>query len=81
MRQSWERCTPPCPKDPGCSINMSNRNVHVTVDLPVMEYYAVQNLLSPGETWFPLYSERVSSDLAAFRYIVNKKVPLAPLTN
>ena len=60
-------------------VNLSNRNVHVTIDLPVMDYYAVDNLLSPGKTWFSLYSGRVSSYLGAFGYIVSKKVPLAPL--
>jgi glycosidase len=60
-------------------INLSNRDVHVTVDLPVMDYYAVQNLLSPGKTWFSLYSGRVSADLEAYGYIVGKKIPLAPL--
>lgn len=60
-------------------INLSNRDVHVTIDLPVMDYYAVQNLLSPGKTWFSLYSGRVSADLGAFEYIVGKKIPLAPL--
>ena len=62
-----------------CIINLSNRNVHVTIDLPVMDYYAVQNLLSPGKTWFSLYSGRVSADLTAFGYIVSKKIPLSPL--
>ncbi len=60
-------------------LNLSNRDVHVTVDLPVMDYYAVQNLLKPGKTWFQLYSGRVSADLGAFEYIVGKKIPLAPL--
>jgi glycosidase len=60
-------------------INLSNRNVHVTVDLPVMNYYAVQNLLTPEKTWFSLYSGRVSADLSAFGYIVGKQIPLAPL--
>ena len=60
-------------------INLSNRNVHVTIDLPVMDYYAVQNLLSPEKTWFSLYSGRVSADLGAFGYVVGKKIPLAPL--
>jgi glycosidase len=59
-------------------INLSNRNVHVTADLPVMDY-AVQNLLGPEKTWFSLYSGRVSSDLGAFGYLVGKKIPLAPL--
>ena len=60
-------------------VNLSNRNAHVTVDLPVMNYYAVQNLLSPEKTWFSLYSGRVSADLGAFGYVVGKKIPLAPL--
>ena len=60
-------------------VNLSNRNVHVTVDLPVMDYYAVQNLLNPDKTWFSLYSGRVSADLSAFGYVVGKKIPLAPL--
>ena len=60
-------------------LNLSNRDVHVTIDLPVMDYYKVQNLLSPGETWFQLYSGRVSADLGAFGYVVGKKIPLAPL--
>jgi cyclomaltodextrinase / maltogenic alpha-amylase / neopullulanase len=60
-------------------VNLSNRNVHVTVDLPVMDYYAVQNLLSPEKTWFSLYSGRVSADLGAFGYVVGKKIPLAAL--
>jgi glycosidase len=62
-----------------CIINLSNRNVHVTIDLPVMDYYAVQNLLTPEKTWFSLYSGRVSADLSAFGYVVGKKIPLAPL--
>ena len=60
-------------------VNLSNRDVHVTLDLPVMEYYVVDNLLGPGKTWFQLYSGRVSSDLPAFGYVVGKKIPLAPL--
>lgn len=60
-------------------LNLSNRDTHVTIDLPVMDYYKVQNLLSPGMTWFQLYSGRVSADLGAFGYIVGKKIPLAPL--
>ena len=60
-------------------LNLSNRNVHVTIDLPVMDYYAVQNLLSADKTWFQLYSGRVSADLGAFGYVVGKKIPLAPL--
>jgi glycosidase len=60
-------------------LNMSNRKVHVTVDLPVMEYYSVDNLLSEGETRFELYSGRVASHLAGYGYVVGKKIPLAPL--
>ena len=60
-------------------LNLSNRAVHVTIDLPVMDYYAVQNLLEPGKTWFPLYSGRVSADLGAFGSVVGKRIPLAPL--
>jgi glycosidase len=60
-------------------LNLSNRDVHVTIDLPVMDYYAMQNLLAPGKTWFSLYSGRVSADLGAFGYVVGKKIPLAPL--
>ncbi len=60
-------------------LNLSNRDVHVTVDLPVMDYFKVQNLLSPGLTWFSLYSGRVSADLAAYGYVVGKRIPLAPL--
>jgi len=60
-------------------LNLSNRDVHVTINLPVMDYYAVQNLLSPGKTWFSLYSGRVSADLRAYDYVVGKQIPLAPL--
>lgn len=60
-------------------VNLSNRDVHVTLDLPVMEYYVVENLLGPGKTWFQLYSGRVSANLGAYGYVVGKKVPLAPL--
>ncbi|HZC42563.1 MAG TPA: alpha-amylase family glycosyl hydrolase [Acidobacteriaceae bacterium] len=60
-------------------LNLSNRDVHVTIDLPVMDYYKVQNLLSPGVTWFQLYSGRVSADLGAYGYVVGKRIPLAPL--
>jgi glycosidase len=60
-------------------LNLSNREVHVTIDLPVMDYSAVDNLLIPGKTWFSLYSGRVSADLGAFGYVVGKKIPLAPL--
>lgn len=60
-------------------LNLSNRAIHVTIDLPVMDYYAVENLLAPDKTWFSLYSGRVSADLSAFGYVVGKKIPLAPL--
>ena len=60
-------------------LNLSNRQVHVTIDLPVMDYSAVQNLLTPDKTWFQLYSGRVSANLDAFGYVVGKKIPLAPL--
>jgi glycosidase len=60
-------------------VNLSNRQVHVAIDLPVMDYYAVQNLLKPDKTWFQLYSGRVSVDLGAFEWVVGKKIPLAPL--
>ncbi len=60
-------------------LNLSNRHVHVTIDLSVMDYYSVENLLTPGETWFQLYSGRVSADLGAFEYIVGKRIPLAAL--
>jgi len=60
-------------------VNLSNRDVSVTLDLPVMDYYVVDNLLEPGKTWFQLYSGRVSANLGAFGHIVGKKIPLAPL--
>lgn len=60
-------------------VNLSNRELHVTLDLPVMDYYVVDNLLGPGKTWFQLYSGRVSANLGAYGYVVGKKVPLAPL--
>ncbi len=60
-------------------LNLSNRQVHVTVDLPVMDYYMVDNLLSEGTTWFQLYSGRVSVDLGAFASMVGKARPRAPL--
>lgn len=61
-------------------LNLSNRKVHLTVDLPVMDYSCVQNLLKPGKTCFSLYSGRVSEDLAAFEAVVGEKIPLAPLS-
>ena len=60
-------------------VNLSNRQLHVTLDLPVMDYYAVQNLLKPDKTWFQLYSGRVSADLSAFEAIVGKRIPRDPL--
>lgn len=56
-------------------LNLSNRKIHVTVDLPVMDYYALENLLEPGETRFQLYSGRVSANLGAFESIVGRKIP------
>lgn len=60
-------------------VNLSNRAVSVTLDLPVMDYYVVENLIDPGKTWFQLYSGRVSAKLGAFGHIVGKKIPLASL--
>ena len=60
-------------------VNLSNRDLHVTLDLPVMDYYAVENLVGAGKTWFQLYSGRVSADLRAFGYIVGKRIPPEPL--
>lgn len=60
-------------------LNLSNRKLHVTVNLPVMDYYSVENLLEPGKTWFQLYSGRVSADLSAFGAVVGRKIPLQPL--
>jgi cyclomaltodextrinase / maltogenic alpha-amylase / neopullulanase len=60
-------------------LNLSNRQVHVTVDLPVMDYYAVDNLLNGGKTWFQLYSGRVSLDLGAFDVMVGKAMSRAAL--
>jgi len=56
---------------------MSNRETHFTIDLPVMSYYAVQNVLEEGKTRFHLYSGRVSADLAAYESIMGKRIPLA----
>ena len=60
-------------------LNLSNRKTHVTVDLPVMDYSSVDNLLSDGKTYFKLYSGRVSTDLDAYGALVGKRIPLAPL--
>jgi cyclomaltodextrinase / maltogenic alpha-amylase / neopullulanase len=56
-------------------VNLSNRQVHVTVDLPVMDYYVVDNLITESKTWFQLYSGRVSAELGAFDSIVGKARP------
>jgi glycosidase len=60
-------------------LNLSNRNTHVTIDLPVMDYSSIENLLTEGKTYFQLYSGRVSADLSAYQAIVGKRIPLAPL--
>ena len=57
-------------------LNLSNRKLHVTIDLPVMDCYSVENLLKAGETWFKLYSGRVSTDLSAFGSVVGRRIPL-----
>ena len=61
-------------------LNMSNRKAHVTLDLPVMEYSSVDDLLAGGKKYFPLYSGRVSMDLSAYEALVGKQIPLASLT-
>ncbi len=61
-------------------LNMSNRNTHVTIDLPVMDYSSVDDLLAGGKKHFQLYSGRVSMDLTAYEVLVGKQIPLAPLT-
>jgi len=60
-------------------LNLSNRNTHVTINLPVMDYSSIENLLSEGKTYFQLYSGRVSADLSAYQAIVGRRIPLAPL--
>jgi glycosidase len=60
-------------------LNLSNRAVHVTVDLPVMQYHVLETLLKDQETHFRLYSGRVEADLSAFDFVVGKKIPLQPL--
>ncbi|HEX6545854.1 MAG TPA: alpha-amylase family glycosyl hydrolase [Bryobacteraceae bacterium] len=60
-------------------LNLSNRKTLVTIDLPVMDYYVVQDLLDEKKTWFPLYSGRVSANLDAYGWVVGKRIPLAPL--
>jgi glycosidase len=61
-------------------LNLSNRNTHVTIDLPVMEYSSVNDLLTDGKKYFQLYSGRVSMDLSAYEALVGRQIPLAPLT-
>jgi cyclomaltodextrinase / maltogenic alpha-amylase / neopullulanase len=61
-------------------LNLSNRNTHVTLDLPVMNYSSVEDLLNGGKKYFQLYSGRVSMDLAAYEVLVARQIPLAPLT-
>ena len=60
-------------------VNLSNRDLNVTLDLPVMDYYIVDNLIGTGKTSFQLYSGRVSAHLPAFGYIVGKHLPPEPL--
>jgi glycosidase len=60
-------------------LNLSNRKTHVTIDLPVMDYSSVENLLSDGKTYFKLYSGRVAADLDAYGVAAGKRIPLAPL--
>jgi hypothetical protein len=60
-------------------LNLSNRKTHVTIELPVMDYSSVENLLSGAKTSFQLYSGRVSMDLGAYEGLVGKRIPLAPL--
>ncbi len=62
-------------------LNLSNRNTHVTIDLPVMDYSSVENLLTGGKSSFQLYSGRVAMDLNAYEALVGKRIPLAPLTS
>jgi glycosidase len=60
-------------------VNLSNRKTHVTIDLPVMEYSSVDDLLNGGKKYFQLYSGRVSMELSAYEPLVAKCIPLAPL--
>jgi glycosidase len=60
-------------------LNLSNRKTAVTIDLPVMDYYVVQDLLDDKKTWFSLYSGRVSAELDAYGWVVGKRISLAPL--
>jgi glycosidase len=60
-------------------LNLSNRDTHVTIDLPVMDYSSVDNLLKGGKSYFQLYSGRVSTDLSAYEALVGRCIPLEPL--
>ena len=60
-------------------LNLSNRETRVTVDLPVMDYSSVENLLTGSKTHFPLYSGRVSTELGAFGALVGKRIALGAL--
>lgn len=62
-------------------LNMSNRKLHVTVDLPVMEYSSVDDLLGGGKKYFQLYSGRVGTDLSAYEILVGKQIPLSALAS
>ncbi len=60
-------------------LNLSNRNTHVTIDLPVIDYSSVETCLKDGKTYFPLYSGRGLTNLTAYEAFVGKRIPLAPL--
>lgn len=60
-------------------VNLSNRKTHVTVDLPVMDYSSMDNLMTGEKTYFPLYSGRVSMDLTAYDSLIARRIPLQPL--
>ena len=60
-------------------LNSQARTRTATLDLPVMDYYAVQNLMEPDRTCFQNYSGRVSTDLKAFGWGAGTRIPLAPL--
>ena len=60
-------------------LNLSNRNTQVTLDLPVMDYSSVDNLLTGSKTYFQLYSGRVSAEFGAFEGIIGKRIPPAEL--
>lgn len=60
-------------------LNLSNRAVDVTLDIPVMDSYVANNLFEGGQTWFPLYSGRVSAKLKAFDFLIGSVGPKQPL--